>query len=202
VGSEAAKALLEGLGRVHPSPGAREAWLDFGCGCGRVTRHLLASDRLGTLCGVDVDSSHIRWLRRHVRAEWHPILPKPPTPLGSERFDVVACVSVFTHFDETRQDEWLSELVRLLRPGGFLLATTHGPDLGKVCPGITPEDVERLASFGFLFRALPGGAFSDQAAFHSEQYMTQHWDQRLRLVAWRPKALLGYQDLGIWRRMT
>jgi SAM-dependent methyltransferase len=202
VGTAAAATLIESLQRNHPVPVSPETWLDFGCGCGRVARYLLGSARIGSVCGVDVDPVHIRWLQDHLPGEWHRIPPKPPTSLESGRFDVIAAVSVFTHLDEPDQDEWLAELARLLRPGGFLLATTHGFGLTKACLGIRPEDLGRLDSTGYLFVPAPGAVFSDQAAFHTEAYLRQHWNERLLLVDWRPNALLGYQDLGVWKRLA
>jgi SAM-dependent methyltransferase len=199
VGRRAADELLAALPRSGCETPEGESWLDFGCGCGRVARHLLQSERIGIYCGVDVDAAHVRWLKNHVAGEWHRIAPFPPMQLDSARFDVVASVSVFTHLDESAQDAWLSEIVRVLRPGGYLLATTHGPALAKTCPGVAARDLAQLEKLGFLFRSAPG-PFSDQIAFHSESYLRSRWGELLSFETFHPQGMAGYQDLSVWRK--
>ena len=125
VGRRAARELLAALAAAGLETAKGGIWLDFGCGCGRIARHLLHNARISSLAGVDVDAGHVKWMKRHLPGEWHVIAPRPPTGLAASRFDVIVSVSVFTHLDEAAQDSWLAELVRLLRPGGFLLATTQ-----------------------------------------------------------------------------
>ena len=68
------------LGR---SPEADRRWLDFGCGCGRVARHLIGSEsgpRAGIdYSGVDVDRSQIDWAARHLGGRFEVIPAAPPT---------------------------------------------------------------------------------------------------------------------------
>ena len=47
-------------------------------------------------------------------------------PFPNKHFDVVYSISVFTHLDEHMQDQWLSELRRVLKMDGVLLFTVHG----------------------------------------------------------------------------
>src|SRR5262249_18470402 len=75
-------AAVESLGK---DPSSLPQWLDFGCGCGRITRHLIASG-VGTT-GVDVDRSQIRWAARHLPGRWLPIAPRPPLPFPLSSFD-------------------------------------------------------------------------------------------------------------------
>jgi SAM-dependent methyltransferase len=101
---------------------------DFGCGCGRALRHL--EQRLTPeqrLVGPDVDQEAVQWLE--VNYPWistFAIDRHPPTPFEEGSIDLVLSHSVFTHLPEQLQNEWLSELARLLRQGGILITSVHG----------------------------------------------------------------------------
>jgi SAM-dependent methyltransferase len=101
--------------------------LDFGCGCGRILGWL-AQRHPGThFCGTDVDADAIEWCRRNIPvAAFFLNAPQPPLPFDSAYFDVVYCFSIFTHLDERAGDAWLSELKRVIKPGGILILTVHG----------------------------------------------------------------------------
>lgn len=86
--------------------------LDWGCGCGRVTRWLL--DRLDAgvrVVGADIDPLSIHWCRQNLAGGFFERIPlHPPTTFRDEQFSVVLGISVFTHLKEDVQFEWLSEL--------------------------------------------------------------------------------------------
>ena len=175
-------------------------WLDFGCGCGRLCRHLPLPGTCESYVAMDVDGEAIRWNTRHLpRGEFVLISESPPTPLASGSFDVVYCVSVFTHLDEAAQFSWLEELARLLRPGGLLLASTHSERLVVTRPDLSREQLARLGSDGFAF--APGaGSFNDHTTFHSRSYLERHWGRSLTLLGFLPDGLFHLQDLSVWKR--
>lgn len=103
--------------------------LEWGCGPGRLVRHLqaLLGDRAVRLTGTDSNPESIAWCRAHlegIRFEENDLEPPLPFPDGS--FDAACCFSVFTHLSEAVQLAWARELARVLRPGGVLACTTHG----------------------------------------------------------------------------
>jgi ubiquinone/menaquinone biosynthesis C-methylase UbiE len=49
----------------------------------------------------------------------------PPLAYEANHFDFIYALSVFTHLPESLQTAWMSELARVLKPGGYLLMTTH-----------------------------------------------------------------------------
>ena len=118
------------LGSKRQGDGARPVRiLEWGCGPGRIIRHLreAAGDRPLTIVGSDVDSDSLAWCRQHLEGiDFRLHGPSPPMPAGDGDFDLVYCYSVFTHLSEERQLEWARELHRLIAPGGLLIATTHG----------------------------------------------------------------------------
>lgn len=196
-------AVYSGLAR---DPAGDRRWLDFGCGCGRVARHLLAPEAaerfgLGALSytGVDVDVRQIRWAAEHLPGRFEVIPPSPPTALPGGAFDVVFTISVFTHLDEADQETWLGELARLLRPGGLLLATTHAPEIAATSPGVTAGELAALGERGFLFRPSVG-PFNEQSAFHSRAYLESIWSRHFESRGFFPRALGGFQDISAWER--
>jgi SAM-dependent methyltransferase len=99
--------------------------LDFGCGCGRVTRYFRDHD--GDVAGSDVSGDAVAWCRGNLSfARFEVNGLAPPLVFDDAGFDLVYALSVFTHLTADLQLAWRDELHRVLRPGGRLLLTTHG----------------------------------------------------------------------------
>jgi SAM-dependent methyltransferase len=110
---------------AHAPLAQLESVLDFGCGCGRVTRWW--SDFDGRVAGSDVSGPAVDWCRANLpfgRFERNALAP--PLVFDDESFDLIYALSVFTHLTADLQLAWRDELRRVLRPGGLLLLTTHG----------------------------------------------------------------------------
>ena len=175
-------------------------WLDFGCGSGRVARHVAHAPAVGRMSGVDVDAKAVAWLSLRVPfGRFHAIAAEPPAPLPGSSFDVVYAVSVFSHFDEGATDAWLAEIARLLRPGGLLIASTLSPKLTWTRPDLSEDDHLRLQRDGFLF--APGsGPFNENGAFSSRERLLSRWGQVLEPRSFEEHGLAGYQDLSVWAK--
>lgn len=91
---------------------AREA-LDFGCGTGNVTRHLLAAG--AQVVAADVSERNLAHVARRFGVE---TLHLDGGPLPRERFDLVAAYSVLHHIPDYLAA--LDDLAAALRPGGVL----------------------------------------------------------------------------------
>ncbi len=100
--------------------------LDFGCGWGRHARMFLR----------DVPGSHI-WLAdtwdgpldlcrdTGIPGQRICVPPMPPSPLPSNRFDLVFAYSVFSHLSPISHLAWRTELARCIKTGGLAFITTH-----------------------------------------------------------------------------
>jgi 2-polyprenyl-3-methyl-5-hydroxy-6-metoxy-1,4-benzoquinol methylase len=101
--------------------------LDLGCGQGDLTAEL---QRMGaTAMGVEVAQAAIDRARTHHPGLTFALAPiDGELPLGDGVFDVIWASEVIEHVADTAR--WLSEVRRVLTPGGRLLLTT--PNHGRV----------------------------------------------------------------------
>ncbi len=199
VGAAAAADLVAAFERAREHGRAYPRWLDFGCGPGRVARHLLKYPPAEHLLGLDVDANAIRWAKAHLGADrFHSIRAAPPTDVPARSVDVIFAVSIFTHLDETAQSSWLSHFADLLAPGGLLIASTHSPELTYTLPTLSTNDLATLEATGFLFVSA-GATFNEDAAFHSLAYLNRTWSRWFTRIEFVPYGLGRHQDLGVWR---
>jgi len=150
--------------------------LDFGCGCARTLRWLIPKYPQIEFHGVDVDEQAIRWCKRAFKSSFFSAnSPAPPVSYPASYFDIVYCFSVFTHLDELMQDAWLSELRRVLRPGGLLIFTVHG---GNAVADLKPESRAILRAQGFVHQRSKTlkGIVPDwyNTTWHTREYIISH----------------------------
>jgi ubiquinone/menaquinone biosynthesis C-methylase UbiE len=135
--------------------------LDFGCGVGRVALPMFFEyGRLSHAC--DIDDSATAYLRRALPdVDVRTTDFKPPLPFAESMFDVVYSISIWTHLNEADQLAWLAEMRRIIKPGGFLMATTssykaiaHRKINMKISTwqDVNPEDLREL---GIMYRESP-----------------------------------------------
>jgi SAM-dependent methyltransferase len=120
------ETIKEAIERQGISLDRFSAVLDFGCGSGRVIRHWCSQTHL-KLAGCDYNPRLIDWCQNHLPfAKFQVNSLGPPLSYVTGQFDLVYAFSVFTHLNLPRQRDCLEELARILRPGGFLIVSTHG----------------------------------------------------------------------------
>ena len=97
--------------------------LDFGCGPGTISVGLAEAVHPGEFHGIDLDASHIEMARAAAAAGGHDNMKfrkcdVTALPFDDDSFDAAHCHAVLTHVPDT--DAALSEVRRVLRPGGWL----------------------------------------------------------------------------------
>jgi SAM-dependent methyltransferase len=159
--------------------------LDFGCGPGRLLRHLVTRVPAGTAVdGCDIDEASIAWLRAHLPAphEAFRSAAEPPLPRADGSYRLIYATSVFTHLAAS-WSAWLCELHRLLEPGGVLAATIMGRGCATLC-GEDPWDEDRI---GMLVLG-PGRPWSagGPMVLHSEWWLRAHWGRAFEVLSLEP----------------
>jgi SAM-dependent methyltransferase len=104
------------------------AMLDWGCGPGRITRHL--PNLLPTssaVFGTDYNKEYIEWCKKNIPGiNWNHNNLHPPLHYELNSFDAIIGLSVFTHLAEESHAKWMEELYRITRKGGIIYLTTQG----------------------------------------------------------------------------
>jgi SAM-dependent methyltransferase len=205
---ESGFSICEDLNSVLGVAGKRfqdfDRILDWGCGSGRTSRAVKTLSPGCDLHGIDIDAEAIRWLRRYyARFGTFQVAPhRPPTPFEDGFFDFVFGISVFTHLPEDMQFEWLAELRRITKPGGYLVMTTSGENNYR---NLAPALVDRIRNKGFLF--LDGGYGQSidlpdfyQNSFHTPEYVRAEWARYFEVLDIQPAALQTQLDTVLLRR--
>lgn len=122
--------------RADVRPGDRA--LDVGCGIGDFTAVLAQAG--AQPIGVDVAEAALARARtRHPALDFRIVPFDGPLPFEDNAFDLVWASEVIEHVGDTAR--WLSEVRRVLAPGGRLLITT--PSHGRL--RVALEGVERFS---------------------------------------------------------
>jgi SAM-dependent methyltransferase len=107
---------------VRGLPEAEHA-LDLGCGDGRLTAEL----RAGTVTAADVSEVALRRASARLPGvEIAHVEPDAPLPFVDGEFELVLCAETIEHVRDVQL--FLSEVRRVLRPGGGLAVTTPAHD--------------------------------------------------------------------------
>jgi len=192
--------------------------LDWGCGCGRVTMHFLADGRISEVHGVDIDGEAIAWCQQAFpRGRFQQNQLYPPLPFPDGYFDLVVAYSVFTHLDRNVQKQWLTEMRRLIAPGGLFLATING-ELGalytfpdRAARSFTERLCEALGARSMIEGGIidsiddpalkgvsPAGYY--RGVFQNRAYTLREWSPFFEILENREAGVGNYQDLVVLRR--
>lgn len=187
-GADSIRRILKRNGR--PIEGFNSI-LDFGCGCGRITRHWAGLEG-PSVTGTDINPRLISWARKNLAfGRFLMNCIDSRLPFGDGEFDLVYAISVFTHLNRELQEFWIGELSRVLRPGsGTLLITLKGENWKHEL------DEERANSFdsGKMVVLEPENSGSNYcAAYHPPDYVRGVLAQNLQVLEHEPS---GSEDTG------
>jgi SAM-dependent methyltransferase len=146
--------------------------LDIGSGQGRLAIGLRAAMPDIRYVGIDIDRRSVSWCQRNIAAfngnfrfmhidvanarynpSGTPFTAPIQLPLADRAFDVIFLYSVFTHMLAPDVERYLSEIARLLAPGGKALFTVYAEDDCEDEAENPPGYLEELgASLGALHR--------------------------------------------------
>jgi len=181
--------------------------LDWGCGCGRLTRYL-SQIKGPKIFGADVDKENISWCTRNItNVQFSTISIYPPMPFASNYFDLIIGISIFTHLNKEFQFRWLEEINRIATSNAVILMTTHGKT-SLFRSGTTTELFNKFVEKGFVVAGK-----NDQIAdivikddyyvnsFHSEEYISKEWAKYFKIIEILP-GFIGHQDLIMMEKLS
>lgn len=195
-GAESIRAILEKNGIAT---GRLKSLLDFGCGSGRVIRHWISLK--GTkVYGADYNPQLIEWCRENLAfAQFEVNDLAPPLAYEDEKFDLIYALSVFTHLPESLQHDWMKELFRVLKPGGYLVISLHGEHYLEV---LDPQSQQQFLHGVLVVHRDDVAGTNVCAAYHPKAYVRAELARAYELVDFIPEGSKGTpsQDLYLFRK--
>ena len=174
--------------------------LDFGCGCGRVTRHL-SFLKNSQLYGTDYNPTLIKWCQEnltHARFQTNQLTP--PLSYEENKFDLIYAFSVFTHLPEPLQFSWRNEILRILKPSGILVMSTNGEYYFR---DLSPTEQTQFRKGKLVTRGsnVAGSNFCN--TYHSTQYVRETFGENFIILNFVPEGAKGnpYQDLFVLKKI-
>ena len=167
--------------------------LDFGCGCGRVTRwwHDLDAE----VHGSDIDIRAVAWCQANLGfGHFAANDLAPPLRYADSTFDLVYAFSVLTHLTEELQRPWLDEL----RRGGLLVLSTHGE---RYLERLNTAERARFEAGKLVVRWGGVAGTNLCTTFHPRSYLERLAEQ-FELLEHVPEGAAGnpHQDLSVLRK--
>ena len=173
--------------------------LDFASGYGRVTRFFLRDLPAERVWVSDVYADGVRFQEERFGVQGIVSTVRPEDFSASERFDAITVTSLFTHLPDQRFVDWLRVLLGLLRPGGVLLFSAHGPE-------VLPLGVP-MPETGMLFQQQSESTSLDTSDYGSTWVTEDYVRAAVARAADGPasvhrllRGLCNYQDLYVVTR--
>ena len=161
--------------------------LDFGCGCGRLIRHLRTLGASGTqkLYGTDYNRELVEWCKNNLNfSEFDTNTLSPPLKYRGSYFDFILARSVLTHLSYDLQVAWIDELHRILREGGLVYFSTHGSM--KAAKELTDADKELLRAGKLVIKNPNSAGMNRCAAYESRDFVVKELLGKFALVDFIP----------------
>jgi SAM-dependent methyltransferase len=200
----AGREAFELLTRYSDSP---QRVLDFGCGHGRVLRHMVAEWPEAEVWACDLDPDAVDFCKKELGARGI-VSTERPADLTLPRFDLIWVGSVFTHLEPRAWNGFLSLLADSLE--GILALSLEGPAVAEHIRNGEEMGVGERAegllndfdSTGFAFRDYLYGRRKGYGLVlcSPEHARTQLESLGLQVVAHEPCAWMGRQDVVIAAR--
>jgi len=188
--------------------------VDVGCGAGALA--IMIDDRLGPdgrYLGFDVDRPSVAWCAAHLagsrftfvhhdywNATYNPDGERDKAwPVQDAWADIVVLKSVFTHMLPADIDFYVSEIKRVLAPGGAALVTTFA--YNSVDDSVRRRFPLEGQGFRYARAGAPEAAIAYPAGWLLETLANRGLAPEFHPGSWRPQdgRVLAYQDVILAR---
>jgi 2-polyprenyl-3-methyl-5-hydroxy-6-metoxy-1,4-benzoquinol methylase len=200
-GQEAA-AEIESLCKIFGNSPI-QAILDWGCGVGRVTRHLPDYFPGAKITGADVNPSCIQWLQNYIQGiEWIQSSNVPFVETVSGQYDLIIALSVLTHLPANEQANWLNKLHSLLNAQGLVWLSTHGK---TYLHQLTHQQKKQLSEQGILTLGADKKGSRQMRTYHTYSGMKlllgRDWEIVMYYDGQKFPGILGGQDAWLLKKL-
>jgi len=182
--------VLHDLGR---SLGSTSHILEFACGYGRVTRHIVRALSPSRIDVSDVVAEAVAFQRSTFNVRGFVSHQDPDQCPFPAKYDVIFVASLFSHLPKGLWRPWLRKLHGRLAPDGVLIFSVHGPKCVPAGQAIGPE--------GFLyFRSSESKVLDGE--IYGTTYVSKEFVDRSALdisgrepIAFYQQGMWNYQDV-------
>ncbi len=193
-GEDTAKWLINLLSQYTRLENVRI--LDWGCGPGRIIRHLPAL--LASSCGIfgtDYNPNSIKWCSEHIpKVRFSLNRINPPLNFEEDHFDVIYGISIFTHLSERSHADWARELRRVAKKGALLMFTTHGESFKHL---LSTKELKKFNEGQLIIRDQVKEGHKIFGAFHPPSFMRSFFEKYFTVVDHVPGKEDREQDIWI-----
>ena len=177
--------------------------LDWGCGVGRVTRHLPDYFPGAKITGVDVNPSCIQWLQNNIQGiEWIQSSTNLSDETISAQYDLIIALSVLTHLPASEQANWLNKLYGLLQPQGLVWLSTHGK---TYLHQLTHQQKKQLSQQGILTLGADKKGSRQMRTYHTylgmQSLLGSDWEIVMYYDGQKFPGILGGQDAWLLKKL-
>jgi|SRR5436190_1685217 len=158
--------------------------LDWGCGPGRIVRHLPALLPNSQVYGTDYNETYIKWCNENLKEVIFSINKiDPPMNFSDSFFDIIFGLSIFTHLSEKNHFDWINELHRIVKLGGGILITTQGESYKS---GLTTKEKELFDSTQLVTRKYLNEGNRLYSSFQPVGFINELIRERFRVLEFIP----------------
>ena len=145
--------------------------------------------------GCDIDGPSVDWIESKLSPQFRAfrVEENPGIDWPDNSFDLIWATSVFTHLTDSWAG-WLSELNRVLKPGGLLMTSILGPGMWNAV-GEGDWDEDRIG----MCVLRPGTPWSvgGPVIVHAEWWLREHWGRGFQIVSIDPGPVPGKQGWAV-----
>lgn len=199
-GQDTARELVNRLQPYINFSGA--SLLEWGCGPGRIVRHLPLLLPQTKIYGSDYNAATITWCKAHISNVHFSVNGlNPPLPFQNQTFNAIYAISVFTHLAEKSHYLWIEELYRGLKADGLLLFTSQGNVFAEK---LTKEEQQSFGEGNVVVHGFVKEGHRSFSAFHPERFVQTLLQDRFKVLEFIPGKKQSWgleQDTWIVQRV-